>query len=400
MNAEEKQRIIDEIQYPVNLQFKLEGLVPTGTLVDRIKVFDDVCPNFFKDGKKLLDVGCSKGYFSFLAASNGFEKVVGIDPNVGVIDACRNLGISNVYLLPDTFRNFKIDDQYDRIFVGNGPHHIFADCSGTWDWLGKLAAISSDLVLMEGGFDMSDNQMYSEIRPEWMETFTIDSFMSYAKKFFSIEKFVKSSIEGRYVVLLKRKNNPISKSIQLRKLPVIHTIRLGWNKLSTLFISEYDGKLIFCKIYPITEWVNLYGVSLAGNSGYTAGVLCTIKYDNEIIGWCKELIPNMKCCGPSDALETLKVACKYQIFLLRNGYIDVDFAFENYINDDGVIRSIDHNQVYHIKHSGPSCKWLNALLTQLPNLNIDEIENSFTSNDSYRLEKTFSDILESLNVYQ
>jgi SAM-dependent methyltransferase len=397
--GKDKQKLIDSVIYPETMQYVLDGLVPTGCLIDRMKVFNDVCPQFFTSGNSLLDIGCSKGFFSLLAANNGFKRVVGIDPNSKVIDLCNELKTDNMEFVVDSFRDFKINGLYDRIFIGNGPHYLFADCSGTWDWIYKLAILSTDLVLLEGGFDMSDPQMESLIKPKLVCNFSLDKFINVANKFFTIEKITKSCINGRYVILLKKKDMSISNYVDIRYMPIVHVFRLGGNIHSTLFLSIYDDEVTFCKIYP--DHFPIFCVWIASLSPNSTNIISMIKHYDKFIGWHEKLITSRKCCNNDDFIELLKVKCKHQIFLSRNGYIDIDIALANGMWDGDKIKIVDKNQVYHIKDFSPvhHTTWLNYLMDSglpLYEEDINSIYEAFLSKDSHRIESTFSMILREL----
>jgi len=93
-----------------------------------------------------------------------------------------------------------------RIWIGNGPHHLFAECGG-WEWLAKLAAYTEPggLVLMEGMFNSKCVDLPSVVDESLFETY--DTFDEEVSKYFFINKRI-PSIEytpGREFILMTRK---------------------------------------------------------------------------------------------------------------------------------------------------------------------------------------------------
>jgi len=402
MNLEEKQRLLDAQIEPASLTFQLEGLVPTNSLIVRMKAFDEVAPEFFTSGTRLLDIGCAKGYFSLLAAKSGLE-VRGIDYNPEAIDLCRILQGSEVKTKFDciSFRNFPLLDTYfDRIFIGNGPHYMFVDSGGNWDWIDKLAILSTDLVLLEGGFDFEDPQM-NDLVKVGVDQFNWNCFSKKAQEFFDILKKVPSPIPGRYIVLLKKRTDISTfKEVQLYDLPIEYTFRLGWNIHSTLFLAYFEDELVFGKIYPIGCQPQC--LQLASLFEKSSGIKCLIKLGDHYIGCCEKAYLQPEWQLLNDVRKLVKIGCELQIYLARQGHIDIDIALGNkLIFRSGEIRIVDKNQIYPIKglDERHAKLWVSTLIDSnlcLDSFSIEEIENSIVSNDSHRVELAFKNILNQL----
>ena len=60
------QELLDSLAYPPNHQYQIKGLVPEPALAQRLSLLHEVAPGFFRTGRRLLDVGCNKGFFSML----------------------------------------------------------------------------------------------------------------------------------------------------------------------------------------------------------------------------------------------------------------------------------------------------------------------------------------------
>ncbi len=403
MNLEEKQQLLDSMIQPETMQYELSTLTPRESMIGRIKVFDDVCPGFFEFGDRLLDVGCGKGFFSLFAARNrssSFIEAVGIDYNQKAIDLCNEIKEDGTRFICNSFREFAIDAYYDRIFIGNGPHYLFADCHQTWDWIYKLAVLSTDLVLLEGGFNFEDQQMLDLINSEdGASNFTFDKFQNVVEKFFTIEAKVQSSIPGRYVVLLKKKPIQPFDEVQMYDLPILHVFRLGGSVHSTIFLSKYKGQLVFCKLYPIG--CIPYSIQLSSMFNGSSDIICMIKWNDKYVGCCEPFIPGENCEESKDLVKVLIAQCKLGIFLAKNGYMDIDIAAGNCIHMDGKITIVDKNQVYPIKGLDERHTNLWSKLLENPNLPLNDsdrklVEKAVISNDSHNVEIAFTQILNKL----
>lgn len=135
------QRLIDRMTYPPTHDYEVETLTPRGPLKDRVKIIEEMAPGFFT-GEAFLDIGCSKGFFLHRMQA---PTKVGLDPDPEAIKICRALGLNVVHVPFEGFMSLK---RFDRIFVGNCYHYLFRD--EQWRWIDKLAALSTDLVLIEG----------------------------------------------------------------------------------------------------------------------------------------------------------------------------------------------------------------------------------------------------------
>lgn len=400
MDLIEKQKLLDAQIEPQSMTFQLGELTPTNSLVVRMDAFNIVAPNFFSTGRKLSDVGCAKGYFSLLAAKNGL-LVRGIDYNQKAIDLCRILQGSETKTKFDcvSFRNFPLnDDYYDRIFIGNGPHYMFVDSGGNWDWVDKLAVLSTDLVLLEGGFNFEDPQMKNLVTVR-KEDFNWECFAKKAEEFFEIQKKEISPITGRYIVLLKKKSNlGTFNKIQLYDLPIIKGIRFGWKEHSSLFLTNIEDVLSFAKIYPIGCWPQT--LQLASLFKKNNPIKSLIYFGEQCIGCCEPYLNPEIWSLAADQKEMIRICCEEQIYLSRQGHIDIDISLGNcLVSKSGEIRIVDKNQIYpiHPLDERHAQLWIKTLTdSNLSLVGINEVKEAILSNDSKRVELAFQNILSQL----
>jgi SAM-dependent methyltransferase len=388
-----KQQLLDEHIEPQSMTYQLEGLIPTRSLLVREKAFDEVAPDFFTTGKRLLDVGCAKGYFSLLFTNNRETvSATGIDYNPEAIKLCDNLRDpinQQLVFVNVSFRDLPlIDTYYDRIFIGNGPHYMFMGSGGNWDWIDKLAVLSTDLVLMEGGFNFEDPQM---------------------KEYFDILKKVPSPVTGRYIVLLKKKQNlPTFKEVQLYDLPIDHAFRLGWKEHSTLFLTrlEIDSdpedastmyQTVFAKIYPIG--CRPQALQLASLSKHCSSIKAIIKFGDQYAGCCEVYYNHPEWGQAADLIDVVRISCEHQIFLAKQGHIDIDIARGNVLARRGSGEIIvDKNQIYPTKPLDERHAKLWQETLQNPELGLDiqvglDVTEAILSCDSVKIEQVFRKVL-------
>lgn len=189
MNRQELQNYVNS-KYPETLQFDVDTLQPKGALVERMHSFEEVSRIFFKGGSSFLDIGCNKGYFEALVLKENpsIRKIVAIDILPEVLEVAESLCPSTgVQFELFSFQKYPIERvSFDRIFWGNGPHYGFTDCVGSWDFLAKLAVLSTGLVLLEGGFDFGDPEMKPMVKDAWEGQFSVKAFNKVARRYFEI----------------------------------------------------------------------------------------------------------------------------------------------------------------------------------------------------------------------
>jgi len=388
--------------YPETCIFDVKSLRPKGTLVERLKIFDAVAPRFFEEGKRILDIGCARGFFSLLAhrrqLSEGDDKVspgVAIDINPEfVADATKLAEGLPIRFVCSSFQDFLLGGGcFDRIFIGNGPHYMFRGCGFHHDWLAKLSVLSTDLVLMEGGFDFGDPELHSLVNgPGPVSRFSFSAFEKAVSQHFDILAHVSSHIKGRDVVLLKKKTDLTLREVQLNKLEFIKVFSMGFRTLQTYFLSSIDGREVYCKLYG--QGFKVGEARLASKSPYSTDILACIRHGDVLAGWAEE-----KCDEEILTMtpEVARVACKHQLFLLRNGVLDIDLATINYMRLNGRVVNVDKNQVYassifqQSHYDGAVYRWgqeLRAFEGLLPALVTDE-----------RLRQVFHSGLKGMRVY-
>ena len=214
------QKRIDGQSYPNNLHYTVHNMKPAGTLLRRVDELDKHFDKFFKKDKSLsfLDMGCSKGYFSYLA-SKCFKDVVGYDTNNSVIQLCKdvflNKGIENASFYDCNHAGFlKLwgeleGSRFDKVMLGNGPHYPFLEYSGH-SYLSDISKIMNKggELLLCGPTGMECKDMRNGFMAKSLEAiFNRNNFIKEAGLYFEqVGDFVPTAVNpNRYWSLWKKK---------------------------------------------------------------------------------------------------------------------------------------------------------------------------------------------------
>jgi len=387
------QEYVDK-KYPPTHTFYIDSLKPYGFLKERLEIINEVSPNFFM-GKRLLDVGCSKGFFSLYASKRGM-KVVGLDRNPLAIEICRYLSRKhnlNVNFVCSSFRDFVAYEPFDRIFLGNVAHHLFLSVKG-WDWIGKLASYSNGYVLVEGAKDANCRDM-KELVPKNLHG-DFNKFMYEMSRFFDLIRIVPSVsyTPDRYVMFFKRK--PIQK-FQLSNLQRTKTIKkgdfwifkvkLGWFKVGV-------AKTIYKPMKNPMLRIRMASVSPVSN-----GLIGEIFENDKYVGWMEKYERSKPYRYFENEHELFKFFCEHQIFLAKNGYVDMDCATINFFK--GSNKLFDKSQVYPIcditeRQMRNFMINLNQSFKTITETEKEKMMLAFQSGDSRIIQKTFEEIKDEL----
>lgn len=157
----------------------------------------------FMLGRRVLDVGCDAGFFSFLAAERGASEVVGLDRNrhvkgVGYVDLValnrkraedeghRNVRFEHI----DVGKQWHEFGQFDVVFLFSLYHHIY-ECAGgdhrpIWFWLWRHCS-SNAVVIWENPIDCSDPVVRANVSVSHQANFTREALLRAAAEYFEAE---------------------------------------------------------------------------------------------------------------------------------------------------------------------------------------------------------------------
>lgn len=333
-NKRNLQKLLDGLPYPPTHTYKLEGLVPTGVLKERMDIITRIAPCFFH-GERFLDVGCNKGFFSLLA-SLGCDEVVGIDSDKIFVELCEMLKSKNMTVIHSTFRDFSPAQYFDRIFIGNTHHYIFKECQG-WQWVYKLAAISNGEVIIEGPIDMKCRDMKNVLPEEIQHLFSFGAFMEIMRQFFDLIKIIPTAkyTPGRFVMYFKRKYDPfIKNSLQLNTLPSIRVLKEDENNMVFITKLKPQGGNIVAKVIKHPSRDLKIRISIARYSPISNGAIGSIYDRGKFVGWLEEYNPHGTYAYKENERKLFLKMCEHVIFLAKIGYFDGDCATINFFRDN------------------------------------------------------------------
>jgi SAM-dependent methyltransferase len=392
------QKIIDSLAYPPNHDYDLETLKPRGELrlrLDQIKVLD---PDFFK-GNKFLDIGCNKGFFSLLASQYA-NKVCSIDTDIQRINLCNMIKQENMVVEHTSFRNFTTNDQFDKILLGNVHHYLFKECGG-WEWIHKLAVISTDTVIFEGPVDMTCKDMKNVIPDNLKKEFTFEKFMGIMSKFFTLEIKIDSILPQRYVMHFKRKKDDLDNIYQVEQIPIKKILKD--DRISSIFLTLKNNKKMVAKIIKNPREDLKNRINIARMSPISNGVIGSIYNGDMFIGWIEEYREDEICKYKEKQKEIFKKLCDHNVFLSKMGYFDTDVATINFFKTD--LKLFDKGLVMPIKSLNQEVyeNFQNSLegyyfihlrnsFDIIDEKTINLIKNSLKSKDSSIIEKTFLEL--------
>jgi len=348
------QKKINEM-YPPTHTFNIENLEPTKILKQRVDLINIYFPNFFK-GRRLLDVGCNKGYFS-LSNANKFRKIVAIDNDKEYIEICNELKkikkINNIKFIHTSFRDFTSDRQFDKIFIGNAHHHIFKEIGGH-EWIAKLAAISNGEVLIEGPY----NTACSDVK-DFPKSF--NDFMGAMSEYFILItiKPTVSYTPGRYFLLWKKRMMSVLKPKIIEKK------------------FKHDD-------YTNNNKIDIF---IAATSPISNGLLAFTKD-----GWIEEFYDSPLYKYFENEKELFKLHCIHQIYLSKLGYWDMDSATINYFKKNNKL--FDKSAVMPIKkikkiHIDGYFKLLNQSYKTINKKIQDKIKNAIKTKKPEKFEEVY-----------
>lgn len=318
------QVMIDSLSYPPNHSYTLQPFAPVGDTkirLEKIKLLDS---EFFT-GHNFLDIGCNKGFFSLTALST-FETVTSIDNDNRFTDLLKSFDIE-LNVVNKSFRNFTTDQTFDKIMIGNVAHYLYNE-SG-WDWIAKLAVLSTGKVLIEGAIDMKCDDMKIAIPKEKQAKF--NEFQKEIKKYFRLVTATSSISPDRYVMLYERKHNQFMNVIHYKKMNVKSVIKNDEHQM-VLDLGDEVAKINKMKE---SQWFPIIknNINMARLSPISNGVTGIIEKKGVFVGWTEKKT-HIKINPYKEEQEKIfKQICRHQQFLARNGYVDCDCATINFFVD-------------------------------------------------------------------
>ena len=174
--------------------------------------------------KRVLDVGCDFGFWSFLAANKGASKVIGLDRNRKVqgqffdlIASNKEVARAHPYLNCCDFIEINLGQQwfdvgaFDHIFMFSMYHHVYENCGdhqAIFYWLWRQCAEGGE-VLWENPLDLQDSVANAHITGMFKrDQYTRENILAAMALYFDVEYIGEAMHEPhRFVYRLKKKQH-------------------------------------------------------------------------------------------------------------------------------------------------------------------------------------------------
>lgn len=315
---------IDSMSYPPTHQYLLHPFKPVGTThvrLEKIKLLDS---RFFT-GTNFLDIGSNKGFFSLLARQS-FDQIVAIENDNEFADLIKSFDLG-IEVENKTFRDFTTDMTFDKIMIGNVAHYLYNE-SG-WDWIAKLAVLSTGRVLIEGAINMKCNDMKIAIPKAKQSGY--GEFLNEMKKYFRLVRATSSISPDRYVMLWERIGDEFTNIVQYKKMDVKKVIKTDEHQM----VIDLGNEVAKINKMKTTQWfpISRNKINMARLSPISNGLSGIVEKNGKFVGWTETKLDEEENNYKEDQEKIFKLICKHQIFLARNGYVDCDSGSINFFKN-------------------------------------------------------------------
>jgi len=343
------QEEIDQLTYPPTHTYKLKPLEPTGLLKIRFDHLRRIAPTFY-NGKSLLDIGASKGFYSLWAAQHGFKRIVAIEPQEVYADILRRVLPEQATVCQEKFGKFCKSNRpllptFDRILITNAPHYLFGEYGG-WDWWKDVADLCHDgaQVVYEGPVDMRDKKCFvPKLAPETESQFNtgsaLDAPMAAGFELCAAVDSPRPTSDRCILVFVRRGSRHSVSTIQQVQKATLHVSRIWKNKPGFSIYQTTSG--LFCKENKnlnLDSANELLRLKVAARSSFATPIELFIYDGEKLVGWAEPdttetthwYTSGREPLARDEVKSVLKSFCRYQIGLAGDGYLDLDNGSANW----------------------------------------------------------------------
>ena len=348
------QERIDAQAYPPTHTYQVDSLTPTGLLAERWGLLQPYFAYF--NGRRFLDVGASKGFFSLYMKRKGFE-VEAIESDVKTALLCKDLGIN---VKNTTFREWAPPERpFDAVFLGNVHHYCYQEAG--WAWVKKLAAVTGEtvgggVVIIEGpdGTDCANVQtMTPALTAKQLEVFTWRRFFTEMSAFFELihKEPTIAYTPDRYITVWRRHHSPVVQARSVDKKTLVAESKA--NGLAVYLQPDERVAKLYLDPPPFLE----RSLAFARTSALSVEVLEEIWDAGRFVGWTEPALP------PDDRFargwkqrekdilterEIFRAACRRNAFLAKMGVVDLDLGPANWRFTPYSWQTVDKNSIWPI----------------------------------------------------
>ena len=167
--------------------------VPFSQTDDKLEIMKDhLSCNL--NGKRVLDIGANKGFFTVYTASRG-ASVTAVEPFPRNADLIRKIAgyfkLNNIEVINSKFNAALLKlGKFDIIILGSCYHYLYDDLKGHDNVFSIIAQLSNGILLFEGPLTMDDEYLFKYAKDahwseEYIESFTKFKILDTAAKYFT-----------------------------------------------------------------------------------------------------------------------------------------------------------------------------------------------------------------------
>lgn len=208
------------LAYPANQRYDPVTLEPMGVTRKRVELMQRNMPQLLTGGKSLLDVGSSKGFFSFTLRDR-FDEIDGYEMSIDahrIAEAVRqHHGLTHIRFINKPFRRIEVAKHYKRydvVYAGSVHHHFFKDAllhgAPPFLPLKKLTALADKYLILDGPLKFAGDYSLNKWAKEYgwgddaRRLYTLENHVAALKPQFELIHGPLPNERGRETVVFER----------------------------------------------------------------------------------------------------------------------------------------------------------------------------------------------------
>jgi SAM-dependent methyltransferase len=206
--------------------------------------------------KRVLDIGCNKGLFSFIVKQHGAKYVRGIDPLESSITLAKE--IANTLKLEIDFRCEKFSKQllseepYDIVLCLSSYHYLYQECQNHRA-IFRMLSVICDEMYWENPWDMTDvtcKSKFDQLMPDRIPDYTREKILEALTRYFDYTFIGVHNNRTRYALKLTKKKF-------INDYTICENLFTSELTGSTVHRVEKNGKLYALKVRTFSSDVDI-----------------------------------------------------------------------------------------------------------------------------------------------